>query len=141
MSDSDVDMEAGSSGALKPDLTYDPEQDPEVKRKIRRNYRELAKQTEGIRFSRASCNSIDSEYTGHSNPNDYTAEELGEKLKRANTLFDQGGDAALRVVHFLTIEYNSQGNTGSNARLGVPGHGFQYERYESSCYEVWRRGL
>lgn len=44
MADSDVDMEHGTQ---KPDLTYDPEQDPEVKRQIRRRYRALAKETEG----------------------------------------------------------------------------------------------
>jgi len=29
------------------DLTYDPEQDPEERRRVRRDYRNLAKETEG----------------------------------------------------------------------------------------------
>lgn len=48
MADSDVDMEAGPSVASKPQMTYDPEQDPEVRREIRRNYRGIAKEIEGI---------------------------------------------------------------------------------------------
>ena len=52
MADSDVEMEASTSGANKSGFTYDPDQNPELKREIRRNYRDLARQTEGISLFR-----------------------------------------------------------------------------------------
>jgi hypothetical protein len=48
MSDSDVEMEASTSRANGTGLAYDPDQNPEAKRELRRNYRDLAKETEGI---------------------------------------------------------------------------------------------
>ena len=44
MDHEDVDMQSESSKKL----AYDPDQDPEEKRKVRREYRSLHKDTEGI---------------------------------------------------------------------------------------------
>lgn len=41
---SDVEMEEGPKKAL----AYDPDQDPEEKRAVRRNYRTLQKDAEGV---------------------------------------------------------------------------------------------
>jgi hypothetical protein len=43
MSDSDVEMAPGPSK-----LAYDPDQDPEEKRKVRKEYRSLHKDAEGM---------------------------------------------------------------------------------------------
>ncbi|KZT19054.1 hypothetical protein NEOLEDRAFT_1246067 [Neolentinus lepideus HHB14362 ss-1] len=83
MSTDDIEL-VGERGA------YDPDQDPEEKRAVRRNYRDLHKDTEGA------------------NHNDYTAEELAAKVKRADSLFHQvrAPQEATLDSHFLVMASN-----------------------------------
>ncbi|KAF8893982.1 Nse4 C-terminal-domain-containing protein [Infundibulicybe gibba] len=77
---SDVEME---------NLIYDPDQDPEEKRAVRKNYRSLAKTVEGQK----------------SNPNDYTAEQLTNQVHQADALFNKvkGPQEATLDSHFLLV--------------------------------------
>ncbi|KAI0919751.1 hypothetical protein AcW1_003083 [Taiwanofungus camphoratus] len=61
-------MQQGTS--RKNENAYDPDQDPEEKRALRRGYRELAKSTEDTQ-------------------NDFSADELVDKVRRADSLFHQ----------------------------------------------------
>lgn len=64
-------MRAESSRKQK-DIAYDPDQDPEEKRHLRRDYRTLHKET-----------------TEDTNPNDLTADQLVDKVHRADDLFNR----------------------------------------------------
>ncbi|EIN11513.1 hypothetical protein PUNSTDRAFT_62925 [Punctularia strigosozonata HHB-11173 SS5] len=54
-------------------FAYDPDQDPEEKRQVRRNYRAL-----------------NQDYEGGINPKDVTTEQLMSKVQQADTLFEKG---------------------------------------------------
>ncbi|KAF9469987.1 Nse4 C-terminal-domain-containing protein [Collybia nuda] len=81
------DIEMGS--APGDDFIYDPDQDPEEKRIVRKNYRSLAKSVEGQQ----------------ANPNDYTAEELTNRVHQADKLFNKvkGPQEATLDSHFLLM--------------------------------------
>ncbi|RDB25208.1 Non-structural maintenance of chromosome element 4 [Hypsizygus marmoreus] len=81
----DIDMGNASTS----NLVYDPDQDPEEKRAVRKNYRSLAKTVE----------------EQQANPNDYTAEELTSQVHRADKLFDKvkGPQEATLDSHFLLM--------------------------------------
>ncbi|THH19961.1 hypothetical protein EW146_g1321 [Bondarzewia mesenterica] len=66
MSDPDFQM-----GTPRKNLVYDPNQDPEEKRAIRRGYYDLRKGSDGAPL----------------NINDYTAQQLVDKVQRADSLF------------------------------------------------------
>ncbi|KAF8236504.1 hypothetical protein L208DRAFT_1390604 [Tricholoma matsutake] len=70
-------------------LIYDPDQDPEEKRAVRKNYRSLAKTVE----------------EQQANPNDYTAEELTNQVRQADKLFNKvkGPQEATLDSHFLLM--------------------------------------
>ena len=83
--------ESWTINATHSDFYYDPDQDPEEKRAVRKNYRSLARTVEGdmdpATFPR-TCLPVSVEK--QANPNDYTAEELTEQVHQADTLFDKG---------------------------------------------------
>ncbi|KAF5380522.1 hypothetical protein D9615_004519 [Tricholomella constricta] len=83
---SDVEMDDASTSSK----IYDPDQDPEEKREVRKNYRSLAKTVEGA------------------NPNDYTAELLMKQVHQADLLFDKvkGPQEATLDSHFLLMASN-----------------------------------
>lgn len=64
-------MPWSDNDTLRNGPAYDPDQDPEEKRAIRRNYRNLTKGEDGAAL----------------NLNDYTAQELVDKVQRADSLF------------------------------------------------------
>ncbi|KAG6918025.1 hypothetical protein DXG01_016877 [Tephrocybe rancida] len=70
-------------------FVYDPDQDPEEKRAVRKNYRSLAKTVEDHQ----------------SNPNDLTAEQLMKQVRQADLLFDKvkGPQEATLDSHFLLM--------------------------------------
>jgi len=74
------------------DLVYDPDQDPEEKRAVRKDYRSLAKKIEGEFISSSPL--LRKQLTGfleqQANPNDYTADELTNQVKHADSLFHKG---------------------------------------------------
>ncbi|KAF8070559.1 Nse4 C-terminal-domain-containing protein [Lyophyllum atratum] len=74
------------------DPVYDPDQDPEEKRAVRKNYRSLAKTVEAQQ----------------AHPNDYTAEELTKQVEQANKLFDKvkGPQEATLDASFLLTASN-----------------------------------
>ncbi|KAG5635504.1 hypothetical protein H0H81_011023 [Sphagnurus paluster] len=80
---SDVEMQDVSG------KVYDPDQDPEEKRAVRKNYRSLAKTVE----------------EQQSNPNQYTAEELMKQVQQADLLFGKvkGPQEATLDSHFLLM--------------------------------------
>ncbi|TFK54076.1 hypothetical protein OE88DRAFT_1717389 [Heliocybe sulcata] len=80
---------------------YDPDQDPEEKRAVRRNYRDLHKDTEGTAIH------ADIRCSG-ANHNDYTAEELAQRVKRADKLFHavRAPQEATLDSHFLVMASN-----------------------------------
>ncbi|GLB37537.1 putative binding domain of Nse4/EID3 to Nse3-MAGE [Lyophyllum shimeji] len=82
---SDIEIEDPSAS----NWTYDPDQDPEEKRAVRKNYRSLAKTVE--------------EQQAH--PNDYTAEQLMKQVQQADSLFDKvkGPQEATLDSHFLLM--------------------------------------
>ncbi|EPQ57351.1 hypothetical protein GLOTRDRAFT_38990 [Gloeophyllum trabeum ATCC 11539] len=96
---------------------YDPDQDPEEKRAVRRNYRDLHKDTEG-------------DYEG-ANHNDLTAEELAEKVHRADTLFSQvrAPQEATLDSHFLVLASNMGAQKARAMRAG--GGAFDAEDFVS----------
>lgn len=71
-------------------MAYDPEQDPEERRRVRRDYRDLAKETE------------------NANPAEYSAVEMSRRLNRANDLFGQvkGTQEATLDSAFLVMASN-----------------------------------
>ncbi|KAG5648542.1 hypothetical protein DXG03_003153 [Asterophora parasitica] len=73
-------------------VIYDPDQDPEEKREVRKNYRSLAKRVE----------------EQQSNLNDYTAEQLMQQVHQADLLFDKvkGPQEATLDSHFLLMASN-----------------------------------
>lgn len=80
-----------SAPEAKDGPSYDPDQDPGEKRKVRKEYRDLNKSTEG-----------------NVNPNEFTAEQLVENVKRANTLFAEvkGPQEATLDSAFLLMASN-----------------------------------
>ncbi|KAF8482873.1 Nse4 C-terminal-domain-containing protein [Russula ochroleuca] len=68
MADEDIAMDSP-----RKKVAYDPDQDPEEKRVLRQKYRVLLKDEEGHQF----------------NVNEYTTQELLEKVQLADSLFDQ----------------------------------------------------
>jgi hypothetical protein len=73
-------------------LAYDPDQDPEEKRQVRKEYRSLHKDTEGVLFlvtlgSRLKHKAV---IDKRANLNDYTAEQLVDRVLHADSLFDKG---------------------------------------------------
>jgi hypothetical protein len=81
-------------------VAYDPDQDPEEKRVLRQKYRVLLKDEEGKACTLDRChrsgagNLLVSSLPfrlGHQiNANEYTTQELLEKVQLADSLFDQG---------------------------------------------------
>ena len=81
-------------------VAYDPDQDPEEKRVLRQKYRVLLKDEEGRRASQIVIageggltywSPLSLFRLGHQiNANEYTTQELLEKVQLADSLFDQG---------------------------------------------------
>ncbi|KAG5732753.1 Non-structural maintenance of chromosome element 4 [Termitomyces sp. T112] len=82
---SDVEMDDVTNN----DFVYDPDQDPEEKRTVRKNYRSLARVVE----------------EHQSNPNDLSAEQLMKQVQQADILFDKvkGPQEATLDSHFLLM--------------------------------------
>ena len=78
---------------LDSDFIYDPDQDPEEKRAVRKDYRSLAKTVEGSSHyvsPRVSLLPTYCHLEQQANPNDYTAEELTDQVHQADKLFSKG---------------------------------------------------
>jgi hypothetical protein len=90
MSDSDAEMEGPSH---QPEMVYNPDQDPDEKRRVRGNYRQLQADLDGATIALydiySDCSLVPA--AKQTNPNDYTAEELAERIRHANVLFKDGG--------------------------------------------------
>ncbi|KAJ7076374.1 Nse4 C-terminal-domain-containing protein [Mycena belliarum] len=77
---------------MPPDATYDPDQDPEERRDVRKSYRTLAKAVE----------------EQQSNLNDYSAQQLTDQVRKADALFDKvkGPQEATLDSAFLLMASN-----------------------------------
>ncbi|KDQ57759.1 hypothetical protein JAAARDRAFT_47608 [Jaapia argillacea MUCL 33604] len=84
---------------------YDPDQDPEEKRAVRRHYRDLQKDTEG------------------GNHNDLTAEELARKVKKADRIFRdvKAPQEATLDSHFLVMASNIGAQKARAMKSGTGG--------------------
>ncbi|KAF7361791.1 Non-structural maintenance of chromosomes element 4 [Mycena venus] len=79
------------------DAPYDPDQDPEERRGVRKGYRTLAKSVEGSRLSEHQHNL-----------NDYSAQQLTDQVKKADELFHKvkGPQEATLDSAFLLMASN-----------------------------------
>lgn len=83
---SDVEMDAPNNN-----LAYDPDQDPDEKRDVRKKYRAMQKSTEGVSIDPKKDNLTSNRATDQrTQPKDYSAEELTAQVHAADALFDKG---------------------------------------------------
>ena len=94
-------------------MVFDPDQDPEEKRGVRKSYRSLTKKIEGARFSGIPfLYTISYSSTDHKgNPNDFTTEELLSQVHQADQLFNKGRFHCLTTFTFLIFLGYSQRTT------------------------------
>ena len=90
MSSSDVEMDSGPNN-----LAYDPDQDPEEKRDVRKKYRAIQKTTEGAflppKFPKIPTNSCHFRLIDQrAQPKECSAEELTAQVHAVDALFHKG---------------------------------------------------
>ncbi|KAJ7832822.1 Nse4 C-terminal-domain-containing protein [Mycena leptocephala] len=111
----------------KEGLVYDPDQDADIKRAIRRKYRALQKAI-GRLFFEASYDEnltvvIDDPLA------DYTPEELETKVAEANELFEDGGFASASYAILFNLNPDGQHQYSEGARTQVRHRCLQHEDF------------
>ncbi|KAJ7108063.1 Nse4 C-terminal-domain-containing protein [Mycena crocata] len=101
---------AGSQSPRKEDLIYDPYQDPEVKREIRRHYRALHKSLDDPKA-------------------DHTTVELHTKVDEANEIFDDVKDTSEAILDSSLLVKTSTINTKSARALKFGSGPFNVEDF------------
>ena len=160
MANDDVAVESPRKKAI-----YDPDQDPEEKRVLRQKYRVLLKDEQGNEIhSRprpcVPCPAFSFLLGNQLNVNEYTTQELLEKVQLADSLFDQGKkrkcsprpyvyhlyaptrytSMTQKLLFALALAFPSIGPAGSDARLCLPRDCVQHARSQSPRDESrrWR---